>query len=205
MTADDSSPSRPATSQTAAPRRSRTRFVVLGMLALGPASAYALRQRIASSAGFFWQESFGQLFPTLAQLENEGLVIGRQVADGKRRRRDYAFAPAGEAALTAWLHEPPAAQPERNELLLKVFFATPGDLDALGSFIAHAEADARAQVDQLRGIEASLRETFAADPRLPFWLLTVRYGILGSEAMVQWCEEARQAMASTPGSGSADR
>ncbi len=168
--------------------------MVLGMLALGPASAYALRQRIASSVGFFWQESFGQLFPTLVELEQEGLVTGQQVADGKRRRRDYEITPAGEAALAAWLHEAPALQPERNEMLLKVFFANPGDVGALGSFIAHADADARAQVSVLREIEGSLRENFATDPRLPFWLLTVRYGILGNEALVRWCKEARQAV-----------
>lgn len=167
------------------------------MLALGPASAYALRQRIASSVGFFWQESFGQLFPTLAELEKEGLVIGQQVADGKRRRRDYQITPAGETALAVWLHEPPAPQPERNEMLLKVFFASPGDVGALGSFIAHADAEARAQVDMLRGIEASLRANFAVDPRQPFWLLTVRYGILGNEALVRWCREARHAVEAT--------
>jgi DNA-binding PadR family transcriptional regulator len=197
LTADDGSRSRPIAPESPGIRRSRTRFVALGMLALGPASAYALRQRIASSVGFFWQESFGQLFPTLAQLEREGLVSGRSVSEGKRRRRDYEITPAGESTLAAWLHERPAPQPERNELLLKVFFANPGDVDALGSFIAHADADARAQVKVLRGIEVSLRESYATDPRLPFWLLTVRYGILGNEALVRWCKEARQAVAAS--------
>ena len=162
------------------------------MLSLGPASAYALRKRIASSVGFFWQESFGQLFPTLAGLEKEGLVKGRSVRDGKRRRRDYEITTAGRAVLRAWLREPPAAQPERNELLLKVFFANPSDVDALGSFIAKADDVARADVDELRRIELALKENYAADPRLPYWLLTVRYGILGSEALRQWCKEARR-------------
>lgn len=178
-------------------RRSRTRFVVLGMLALGPASAYALRQRIATSVGYFWQESFGQLFPTLADLEQEGLVRGTDVAGGRRRRRDFEITPAGEAALGAWLHEPPAAQPERNEMLLKVFFADPGDVDALSAFIAEAGADARAQVESLLAIQESLRERFATDPRASFWMLTVRYGILGNEALIRWCEEARAAVAAS--------
>ena len=54
MTTDEPSKAAPVASRTARPRRSRTRYVVLGMLRLGPASAYALRQRIASSVGFFW-------------------------------------------------------------------------------------------------------------------------------------------------------
>lgn len=192
LTAEDASRSQRASFRPARQRQSRTRFVVLGMLAIGPASAYALRQRIASSVGFFWQESFGQLFPTLAKLEKEGLVSGHQVADGKRRRRDYVITPAGTIALTAWLLEPPAPQPERNELLLKLFFANPGDVAALGSFIDRTKADAFAQIAVLRGIEVLLLAEFATDPRLRFWRLTVRYGILGNEALVQWCGEARQ-------------
>jgi PadR family transcriptional regulator, regulatory protein AphA len=195
LTADGDGTADPrTTSKAAGGRRGRTRFVVLGMLALGPASAYALRQRIASSVGYFWQESFGQLFPTLAELEKKGMVSGRSVAEGKRRRRDYQLTPDGQSALAAWLNEPPAPQPERNELLLKVFFASPGDVAALGSFIAHADAAARAEVVVLRGIEASLHDDFATDPRLPFWRLTVRYGILGNEALMQWCKEARRAV-----------
>jgi len=75
-----------------------------------------------------------------------------------------------------------------------VFFANPADVGVLGSFIAHAETDARAQVNLLHDIEVSLYENFATDPRLPFWLLTIRYGILGNEALVRWCREARQAV-----------
>ncbi len=160
------------------------------MLSLGSASTYALRQRIASSVGFFWQESFGQLFPTLAALEKEGLVNGRSVREGKRRRRDYEITAAGRAVLRAWLREPPAPQPERNEMLLKVFFANPSDVGALRSFVGNTDAAARADLDELRGIETSLKENYRADPRLPYWLLTVRYGILGSEALRQWCKEA---------------
>lgn len=172
------------------PRRSRTRFVILGMLSIGSASAYALRQRIASSVGFFWQESFGQLFPALAALEKEGLVKGRSARDGKRRRRDYEITAAGRAVLKTWLREPPTPQPERNELLLKVFFANPSDPGALGAFIANADDAARADLDELRGIEVLLKKKYAADPRLAYWSLTLRYGILGSEALRHWCKEA---------------
>ena len=172
------------------PRRSRTQFVVLGLLTYGPASAYALRQRIEASVGYFWQESFGQLFPTLARLESEGLVRGTPVSSGKRRRRDYRITPAGRTALAAWLREPPLPQPERNEMLLKVFFASEGGVGQLGGFIAEAEAEARAQLGILRGIETDLRQRFAADPRMAFRLLTVRYGILGLEAYLRWVKEA---------------
>lgn len=190
MTRSDA-PHDPAASSAA--RRNRTRFVILGLLTQAPGSAYALRQRIAESVGHFWQESYGQLFPTLARLEAEGLVRGVEHHDGNRRRRDYQITDAGRTALAGWLKELPAPQPERNELLLKVFFASEGDIDALSRRLIDAGLEADAQLDRLRGIEAFLRATYGSDPRLPFWLLTVRYGILGAEALQQWCEEAIRA------------
>jgi DNA-binding PadR family transcriptional regulator len=160
------------------------------MLTYGPASAYEVRRRIGDSVGFFWQESFGQLFPTLAQLEQEGLVRGHDVHEGRRRRRDYAITPAGRSVLAAWLAESPMTQPERNELLLKVFFASEGDPDALRSFVETAEAQAAEQLIVLRDIEARLRDARANDPRARYRLLTVRYGIIGLEALRAWAREA---------------
>lgn len=171
-------------------RRSRTPFVVLGMLSYGPASAYTLRKRIAASVGFFWQESYGQLFPTLTRLEEDGLIKGREVMAGRRRRRDYEITASGRDALADWLTEAPMPQPERNELLLKVFFAHESDLRSLRGHLSDADARARAQLDVLRGIESGLQTTFAEDPRMPFRLLTVRYGILGLEALHRWTGEA---------------
>jgi PadR family transcriptional regulator AphA len=180
-------------------RRSRTPFVVLGMLTYGPASAYMLRKRISSSVGHFWQESYGQLFPTLAQLEQDGLIQGRERRVGGRRRRDYEITPAGRDALADWLGEPPIGQPERNELLLKVFFASEGEAEMVRSFVAEAETAARARWDVLRRIEAGLRAATTDDPRASFRLLTVRYGILGLEAFRVWAREALDALARSAG------
>lgn len=164
------------------------------MLTYGPASVYALRQRIAGSVGFFWQESFGQLFPTLGQLEHEGLVRGRDISAAKRRRRDYEITRAGREALAAWLDEAPAPQPERNELLLKVFFASEGDPDTVRGFVADAEREARAQLEVLQGIAARLGDVSASDPRHGYRLLTARYGIMGLEALRRWAAEARDVL-----------
>ena len=79
-------------------RRSRTPYVLLGMLLPGPANGYELKRRIETSVGHFWQESFGQLYPALALLERQGLV--RQVAqEGARAKaRRFAITPAAIAS-----------------------------------------------------------------------------------------------------------
>jgi DNA-binding PadR family transcriptional regulator len=172
-------------------RGNRTRFAVLGMLAgLGPASGYELRRRIEESIGHFWQESFGQLYPVLTQLAEDGLVTRAEPAsDESRGRTEYAVTDAGRAALAQWLRLPPVRHVERNELLIKVFFAALGDLDDCLAYVADSQAEARRQLRQLRETERTLSGLSAA-PDHPLWTLTLDYGVRGLRAHLDWCDAA---------------
>lgn len=175
---------------TTAPREreSRTPYVILGMLALGPGSGYEIRERIAGSTGYFWQESYGQIYPALQRLKREGRVRSRPETRGRRASQRFEITARGRAALSAWLRRPPALQPERNELLLKVFFANL-EPEAILAHIAAEEARARANLDALNGLRASLSDRFAKDPGLPAWLATVEYGAAVLAAAADWAAE----------------
>ncbi len=47
---------------------------LLGLLSLGPMSGYDIRQLISQSIGYFWSESYGQIYPGLKRLAAAGLV-----------------------------------------------------------------------------------------------------------------------------------
>ena len=55
-------------------RTSQTRLAVLGALSVEPMTGYAVRAAIAETLGHFWHESFGQIYPTLAELEKDCLL-----------------------------------------------------------------------------------------------------------------------------------
>lgn len=166
-------------------RESRTPYVVLGMLAMGPGTGYEVRERIANSTGHFWQESYGQLYPALLNLKRAGQVRSRPVPGGQRGAERYEITPRGRAALRAWLRRPPALQPERNELLLKVFFA---DLEpeAILEHIKAEEIRARAALEALRAVRANLNRRCSDAPALPAWLATVDYGVDSLTAVARW-------------------
>ena len=56
-------------------RQSKTELAVLGALSVQPMSGYAVRAAITETLGHFWSESFGQIYPTLARLESDALVV----------------------------------------------------------------------------------------------------------------------------------
>lgn len=189
--------------------RTTTAEALLGMLSLAPMSGYAMRQLMEWSTGNFWQESYGQIYPTLRKLREQGLVEletagggGRDgtaagseapAASGSRRGREskvYRLTEAGRTRLHAWLRSASRPQVPRNELLLKIFFS--GLVP-----VAVVREQVRSFCDTQTGllaryavIEERVRREGATDKRLPLWLMTLRYGQAESRAMVLWAEEA---------------
>ena len=182
-------------------KRSRTAYAVLGFLTRGPLSGYDLKQEIESSTGNFWQESYGQIYPILKKLAEDGLVEKSRASSGGRKRFEYTITAKGKRALRSWLKEPAEPSPVRDELLLKVFFgAQVGD-----SVIQRQLEDCRERQLELlgryRGIEERLLREHGNHAELEHWLLTVRFGELYCQARLAWAQEALAKLAPrhTPG------
>src|SRR5438552_18103645 len=103
---------------------SATAKVVLGMLAARPRSGYEIKQLVDSSARFFWAASYGQIYPELKRLEDEGLIRGHEEPTGGRARTLYQLTEAGHEALRGWLGAADEPLYElRDEGMLKLFFS----------------------------------------------------------------------------------
>ncbi len=174
------------------PRPNRTRFTILGALTLRPMSGYDIRKFIQGSIGNFWRESYGQLYPNLRQLTDEGLVTRREGGqEGKPGRYVYSITPQGRTALRDWLGEPAEVEVPRSELLLKIFFGTEVPVETSLKHVARRREELRVDQERLRGIAAALEQERRTAPGLPFWLLTIRQGLLINEALIAWCDEAQ--------------
>lgn len=64
-------------------RRGDVRAAILDVLAEQPMNGYQIIQQIADRSGGAWKPSPGSVYPTLQQLEDEGLVEGTEV-EGRR-------------------------------------------------------------------------------------------------------------------------
>jgi DNA-binding PadR family transcriptional regulator len=64
-------------------RRGDVRSAILDVLAVEPMNGYQVIQQIAERSGGAWKPSPGSVYPTIQQLEDEGLVEG---AEGGGRR-----------------------------------------------------------------------------------------------------------------------
>ncbi len=88
-------------------RRGDVRLAILRLLAQEPSNGYQLMQTIESRSGGRWSPSPGSVYPTLAQLEDEGLIRSTE-SDGSRR---FEITDAGREHLATRAQEPDPWEP----------------------------------------------------------------------------------------------
>ncbi|WP_226436687.1 PadR family transcriptional regulator [Rhodococcus yananensis] len=98
-------------------QRGDVRAAVLRLLADEPMHGYQLMQAIAERTGGIWRPSPGAIYPTIAQLEDEGLVTvdkdgGRKLVSLTDAGREYLADPANQAVDPFAARTPEAGAPD---------------------------------------------------------------------------------------------
>src|SRR4051794_38820703 len=129
-------------------------YMVLAMIRDGYDTGYAIKRFIERAASFFWSVSFGQIYPELRRLEAAGLIRGRDVTEGGRRRREYALTAAGKAELDRWLADP--AEPAmwmRNEAILRLMLVDWTDREMVRKNLGDLRRTTEERLEAVRALE----------------------------------------------------
>ncbi|HYI34180.1 MAG TPA: PadR family transcriptional regulator [Glaciibacter sp.] len=174
-------------------RSDQTQMAVLGALSIRPMTGYALREEIRSTLGHFWSESFGQIYPALAELERQDLV--ERLGSSDSRSSSFALTPAGSARLRDLLGEPAEPSRPRNGLLLRLFFGRQIGPDACRELILEAREKAEQQLAQMDAARSGLLADTGLDRDIPYFLLTISAGEHSARATIAWADEALASLA----------
>jgi DNA-binding PadR family transcriptional regulator len=134
-------------------RRSDVRLALLRLLAEEPRNGYQLMQTIEERSEGLWRPSPGSVYPTLAQLEDEGLIRSAQ-SEGARR---FELTDAGREHLDTLADEPDPWEPVAED--------TDNPLTDLGPLVIQigkatlqvASVGDRSQRDRARALLADTR------------------------------------------------
>ncbi|MDH5751981.1 MAG: PadR family transcriptional regulator [Deltaproteobacteria bacterium] len=158
-------------------------------------TGYEIKQFIGESIGHFWSEGYGQIYPMLRKLADEGLIEGTKEESSTRPERTrFHITAAGRDGFEAWMQTPVTLQPMRNELLLRVFFGTQAPAGTLQKLLEDTMEAWKGYLDVYRGIEKMLSTQLKDSPSCPYWLMTVRQGIHQMEANLKWGRESQQTL-----------
>lgn len=175
------------------PRTTQTDLAVLAVLSLEPMTGYALRDAIRVHLGAFWSESFGQIYPALARLREEGLVAA---GDGDRSGSSvHSLTPSGRARLVELMRESPGSNPPRNGMLLRLFFGSVIGAAACGELVTGAREQAVAMLENLAVVRREAEAEPADLPQRPYWLMTISAGEHSARAAIAWADETLATLA----------
>ena len=183
------SPPEPPSPEPPSSELSPTGRVILGMIALGKTTGYEIKQFADATARNFWAVSYGQIYPELKRLEDQGLVLGRAEPSGARARTVYELTEAGRQALQGWLGSDEEPLYElRDEGMLKLFFSDSLPDRRIENIRAMRERHER-KLAHLRGLEQHASEGPAGA------YLTLQLGIGSTEWLIDWCKATERRLA----------
>jgi PadR family transcriptional regulator, regulatory protein AphA len=191
---------RPALAVSVDSRRTRekaSRFAILGMLALGKKkSGYDLKKAIAASTANFWSESYGNIYPTLRKLLEEGAIRedNEKAPASKRQKQLYSITEKGRQALRQWLRQPAAVRSEDNELLLKLFFGSMMPVGESQALVAVHRDHHIALLEKFDAIERSISTGPNTEEQKVYLRATVSYGKAVSRALIHWSDATEKAL-----------
>jgi PadR family transcriptional regulator AphA len=172
-------------------KRNKSLYAILGILSLTSQSGYEIKKKIDRGIGHFWNESYGQIYPILRQLVAlEYATVQKEKQSRKPDKNVYYITEKGYKSLQKWLSLPVEPQVPRNELLLKLFFGRHSSLEDSVHHLVKQRDHMMKALQTYKEIEGYLTKELSGSPDYPYWVITLRQGVLTAEAKIKWCEES---------------
>lgn len=169
-------------------KNGKTKYVILGLLTEGPMTGYDIKKIIDIRFSFFWNESYGQLYPMLKALTEDKLITADKSSEG-RGKVTYAITPEGRNALVEWLEAPVEKETVRFELLLKMYFAGETNVSVIKKHIQTFKDTHAGQLAVLNLFENELLNMAEDHYNHKDVLRVIDFGQKVYRAYIDWCEE----------------
>lgn len=175
----------------------KTRYVILGLLQEENLSGYELKKIIDIRMGFFWQESYGQIYPELANMKAEGLI---DTADSEsldkagREKIKYKITPKGLEVLEHWMEAENEKDTIRSEFLLKLYFSTNQNVTKMRKHLLQFQAQAEQKLFLFGMFEQELRKDISLHNNHKQILSVLDLGIRQAKLYADWSKEMLESL-----------
>lgn len=175
----------------------KTRYVLLGLLQEEELSGYEMKRAIDIRMSFFWQESFGQIYPELNKMLEEGLIEQSKAEAAEKAKREkikYKITPKGEAEFKNWMEAENEKDTIRSEFLLKMFLSTNRNKEEMKNHITRFKEQSEQKLAMFGLFEAELKQIEEMHGNHRQILLVLSLGIRQAKLYIDWCMEALEAL-----------
>lgn len=155
-------------------------------------SGYELARSFDTSLGLFWHASHQQIYKDLKKLlEQEKLSAQTIPQAGKPDKIVYSLTDVGRSSLLDWVYNETRHQPDKDDLLVKLYNVTPENADHLLQEVQRRQDLLTTQLHLYEKIrQLHYLEPDSLTPRRQGIYLVLRLGLIRNEEMIAWCDEA---------------
>lgn len=169
----------------------KTKYLILGLLSEESLSGYEIKKIVDVRFSFFWSESFGQIYPQLKKLNEEGLIeeMDLKETENNKASKKYSITDSGIQELKQWLEEPVEKEVVRYEILLKMYFSNIISPDIMLAHIREFQISHRQQQKLFEKFQFQLEQYKDVHENHEDILMVLSFGQKVWEAYDSWCEE----------------
>ncbi|MBR1201210.1 MULTISPECIES: PadR family transcriptional regulator [unclassified Bradyrhizobium] len=175
---------------------------ILACLTERPMTGYELAKTFDASIGFFWKADHQQIYRELSRLRDKGHVQGREVVQsGKPNKLVYTLTAEGRAALKHWAARPSVPPSIKDDLLVRLYALDCVDIEPLRTDLMARLEHHRDRYERYGRLLNKRFPDGTAPPADVGKMLSLRLGMRHEHMVVEWCEEALDALSAMSGRG----
>ncbi|MEK6264247.1 MAG: PadR family transcriptional regulator [Clostridium sp.] len=170
----------------------KTRYVLLGLLQEEELSGYEMKKIIDTRMSFFWQESFGQIYPELSKMIEEGLIDFSNIESKekiKRGKTKYKITLNGEKELKEWMQAENEKDTSRSEFLLKMFLSTNKNVEEMRKHITAFKELSEQKLELFNLFDMQLNKDIEMHNNHRQILCVLNLGIRQAKLYIDWSKE----------------
>lgn len=176
-------------------RINKTRYALLGILAIGPMSGYEIAQVLLQTS-YYWSESEGQIYPALRRLAQEGLIelcdkVLMKQGQGQPHKKTYRLTESGLLELREWLDQAAAYPSVRDELLLKLFLGNNLPPNTSQRHLDEFRMRLKAMLPQLKESRQCLQQVKSDNLQKKLYYIVSDYAYSMAQAQLQWVRRSQ--------------
>jgi len=161
--------------ENVASSRNRLRHIILGLLWAHPMSGYDIKQAFDRALASYWNAGNSQIYTTLKNLQQAGLVEAEVIVQTTRpNRKVYRLTEAGQTELDSWLQEDVPERFTKDEFLTKLFFCGETSDEVTLKHLQQHRASLLKQLDHMEWARQQYASRPARRPRLLEYQMLVR-------------------------------
>ena len=166
------------------------RDVILGILSRKERTGYDIKNILETQLSYFYDGTYGMIYPTLRKLEAEGKIKKEIVIqEGRPNKNVFAITEAGREEFAAYFESDVDVETVKSDLLMRLFFAPDLSKENLQPLLTEGIARKEERIQQLQdNLQAWQGEGGLTSTQE----ITIKYGLAYYQATKQVLEAARK-------------